>query len=202
MASSRVPVAGHGNRQAAASLPLRHRATLAPSTVRSTPPGKAITARSVRVRRTVPPKKGTRGITEHLRLWKFDAPVIPVRLTGGELVPPPDPSVFGWWGQPAGSTYGTTLLVGHTVHTGGGILDDLEDTPVGDIANISGARYRVARVKIIAKADLAQRAQRLFSQTGRPNPVIGTCAGYDPHTGPYADNAVVIATPITRDGQR
>src|SRR5262245_42241654 len=37
---------------------------------------------------------------EHLRLWKFDAPVIPVDLDGGTLVPPADPKVLGWWGQP------------------------------------------------------------------------------------------------------
>src|SRR5262245_62428417 len=62
---------------------------------------------------------------KHLQLWKFDAPVIPVDLDGGTLVPHSDPQVLGWWGQPAGSAQGTTLLVGHTVSMGGGTLDDL-----------------------------------------------------------------------------
>lgn len=132
----------------------------------------------------------------HLRLWKFDAPVIPVHLHGTELVPPSDPSTLGWWGQPAGAAHGTTLLVGHTVHTGGGMLDDLEDTPVGRVADVSGVRYRVTSVKVVTKTRLAQRAQQLFAPSGRPKLVLVTCEGYDRHTGLYADNVVVVATPL------
>lgn len=135
---------------------------------------------------------------DHLRLWKFDAPVVPVDLVGSRLDPPADPTVLGWWGQPAGAACGATLLVGHTVSTGGGTLDDLEHTSIGDVANVSGARYRVTRVAVISKAELAERAARLFDQSGPPRLVLITCEGYDAATGTYADNVVVVAEPVRR----
>jgi hypothetical protein len=133
---------------------------------------------------------------ERLRLWTFEAPVVPVDLDGETLVPPSDPTVLGWWGQPTGAAEGTTLLVGHTVSTGGGTLDDLEDTPVGEIAHVSGVKYRVERVEVITKAKLAKRAPSLFAQSGDPKLVIVTCEGYDPATGEYAENVVVTARPV------
>jgi hypothetical protein len=132
----------------------------------------------------------------NMRLWKFDAPVVPIDLEGETLVPPSDPQVLGWWGRPAGSAKGTTLLFGHTVSTGGGELDDLEHTPVGKVAKVSGVKYRVARVQVISKTRLAERAERLFDQTGEAKLVVVTCEGYDPATGTYADNVVVVARPI------
>jgi hypothetical protein len=131
-----------------------------------------------------------------MRLWKFDAPVVPIDLEGETLVPPSDPQVLGWWGQPAGSSEGTTLLFGHTVSTGGGELDDLEDTPVGKVAKVSGVKYRVERVQVISKTRLAKRAETLFDQDGPAKLVIVTCEGYDAATGTYADNVVVVAKPV------
>lgn len=133
---------------------------------------------------------------KHVKMWKFDAPVIPVDLDAGRLEPPADPKVLGWWGQPAGSAQGTTLLFGHTVSTGGGTLDDLEHTAVGVVADVSGVDYRVEKVKVISKAQLAKRAQRLFDQEGDPKLVLVTCEGYDPASRTYADNVVVIARPV------
>jgi len=130
-----------------------------------------------------------------LRMWKFDAPVVPLHLTGSELVPPADPSVLGWWGKRAGARAGTTLLTGHTVHTGGGELDDLELTPVGSMARVSGVAYEVESVEVISKAELAARSAELFAQDGDPKLVVVTCEGYDASTGEYADNVVVTATP-------
>ena len=132
-----------------------------------------------------------------LELWKFDARVVPLELTGTELVPPSDPSVVGWWGKRAGAATGTTLLTGHTVHTGGGELDDLELTPVGAKARVSGIDYEVVSVKVISKAQLARRAPRLFAQEGAPKLVVVTCEGYDASTGHYTDNVVVTARPAT-----
>jgi hypothetical protein len=129
------------------------------------------------------------------RMWKFDAPVVPLRLSGSELVPPDDPSVLGWWGKPAGAPAGTTLLTGHTVHTGGGELDDLELTPVGSQARVSGVVYEVESVQIMSKAELARRSSELFSQDGKPKLVVVTCEGYDSNTGEYSENVVVTATP-------
>ena len=130
------------------------------------------------------------------RMWKFDASVVPVQLTGRELVPPSDPTVLGWWGKRAGAPTGTTLLTGHTVHTGGGELDDLELTPVGATARVSGVLYEVQSVQVVSKVELARRSAQLFSQDGEPKLVVVTCEGYDRSTGEYADNVVVTATPL------
>jgi hypothetical protein len=128
---------------------------------------------------------------ERLRIWHYDAPVISIPLTGSELVPPPDPTVLGWWGRPSGAKHGATLLTGHTVSTGGGTFDDLEDIPVGIVGNLSGVKYRVAEVQVLSKTELSQRAPRLFRQDGTPRLVLVTCEGYDPATGHYEDNVVV-----------
>jgi hypothetical protein len=168
----------------------------APEPAISTPPVPTASA-TVQPERDEPPGPAVDPRTpKQLRLWKFDAPVIPVDLNSGTLDPPSDPKVLGWWGQPAGSTQGTTLLVGHTVSTGGGTLDDLEHTKVGKVAKVSGVKYRVERVTIISKAQLAKRAPKLFDQTGTAKLVIVTCEGYDSVTRTYADNVVVVAKPV------
>ncbi len=133
-------------------------------------------------------------IPTRLRLADIDAPVVPLTLTGTALVPPQDPLVLGWWGRKAGAAHGVTLLVGHTVHTGGGKLDNLEDVPVGSIARASGVRYQVTSVQVISKAALAERSSRLFAQSGPHRLVIVTCEDYDPATGDYASNVVVTAS--------
>ena len=129
-----------------------------------------------------------------LRLDEIDAPVVPLDLAGSTLVPPDDPTVLGWWGKDAGARHGVTLLVGHTVHTGGGDLDDLEDVPVGATARVSGVRYEVTSVKVISKTALAERAPRLFAQSGPHRLVVVTCEDYDPATGHYDSNVVLTAT--------
>ena len=134
---------------------------------------------------------------EHLRLDTITAPIVPLALDGSALVPPADPTVLGWWGRDAGARHGVTLLVGHTVHTGGGDLDNLEDVPVGATANVSGLRYEVASVKVISKTALAEQAPRLFGQSGPHRLVIVTCEGYDSATGHYDSNVVLTATRTT-----
>jgi len=133
---------------------------------------------------------------EHLTMAGIAAPVVPLSMSGTTLTPPSDPTVLGWWGRPVGARHGVTLLVGHTVHTGGGALDDLEDVPVGTIATVSGHRYEVRSDTVLSKAVLAKRAAHLFSQDGRPRLVIVTCEDYDAATGHYRSNVVVTATPV------
>jgi hypothetical protein len=132
----------------------------------------------------------------YFKVGDIQAKVVPVPMTGSSLVPPSDPKELGWWGKMAGSRHGTTLLVGHTVHTGGGALDHLGEVPVGSVAYISGARYRVTSNKPISKPELALRAGKIFSQVGDPRLVVVTCTDYDPSTGEYASNEVLIARPI------
>jgi len=126
--------------------------------------------------------------------WRLgDASVVPLQLDGNTLVPPSDPKVLGWWGSKAGAKKGTTLLVGHTVHTGGGYLDDLEKVPVGSSVTLSGHQYHVVSNRVISKLKLAQIAPKLFSQNGQSRLVVVTCENYDPATGHYDSNVVMVA---------
>lgn len=141
--------------------------------------------------KSVKPRVPTR-----LLLWHYDAQVIPLDLSGSALIPPSDPRVLGWWGRKAGAEQGTVLLTGHTVHSGGGTFDDLEDIPVGEIGSLSGVKYRVVRVEVISKSELAKRSERLFSQDGSPRLVLVTCEDYNAATGHYESNVVVVARPL------
>ena len=99
-----------------------------------------------------PPRKGARRLSPGAcASATIEAPVVPVELTGSALTPPDDPRTLGWWGKRAGSRHGTTLLTGHTVHDGGGTFDDLEDTPLGARARLSGHAYQVTSVEVISK---------------------------------------------------
>lgn len=137
---------------------------------------------------------------DHLRMGDIDAPVVPLVLSGTTLTPPADPTVLGWWGRRAGADHGVTLLVGHTVHTGGGDLDHLADVPLGTVAAVDGHRYRVTSNEIMSKAALARRAPRLLAPSGPHRLVVVTCADYDPATGHYRSNVVLTATPLGRAG--
>ncbi len=164
----------------------------APSVGSATPAG-PITARPLE--RSPSPSRPP-VVPTRLRLGDIVAPVVPIELDGTALTPPPDPEVLGWWGRRAGARQGTTLLTGHTVHAGGGTFDDLELTSVGERAHLNGFTYRVRSVKVISKDELARRAPRLFSQTGRHRLVLVTCEDYDAATGHYASNVVVVLEPV------
>jgi len=115
-------------------------------------------------------------------------------MDGNTLVPPDDPQVLGWWGSKMGAKRGTTLLIGHTVHTGGGFLNDLDQkAPVGSKITVSGVTRTVVSNRVLSKLKVAQIAPRLFSQTSAGKLVVVTCEGYNPVTGHYANNTVVVA---------
>ena len=129
------------------------------------------------------------------------APVVGVRMdTSGGLTPPDDPQVLGWWseGAPAGAVRGSTLVTGHTVHTGGGALDDLEDVPVGAGVRVDteggAVDYVVTAVRVYSKGRLAQRAADLFSQSVPHRLVLVTCEDWNGAT--YESNVVVVARPV------
>jgi uncharacterized protein YceK len=158
---------------------------------RSSGPGSSATPAAGTPGTTVPTTVSP-AVPQRLRLDAIDVPVVPIALNGSALTPPDDPRTLGWWGKRAGSRHGTTLLTGHTVHDGGGAFDDLEHTPLGQRARLSGHSYEVTSVEVVSKAELTERAPALFAQTGRPKLVLVTCEDYDPATGHYASNVVVI----------
>lgn len=128
-----------------------------------------------------------------------DAPVLPILAPGGVLTPPSDPQELGWWADGArpGEFRGTALVTGHTVSTGGGALDDLEDLDLGDAIKVRSSRdetaYAVETVETLDKGDLADRAELLFSQAVPGRLVVVTCENWD--GAQYLSNVVVTATP-------
>jgi LPXTG-site transpeptidase (sortase) family protein len=128
------------------------------------------------------------------------APVVPVEAADDTLVPPSDPTRLGWWadGAAPGAQRGSALVAGHTVHTGGGALDDLEELSRGDrvVVRTSRARvvYEVARVRVYDKGRLARDAEQVFSQDVPGRLVLVTCEDWDGSR--YLSNVVVVARPV------
>lgn len=126
-----------------------------------------------------------------------DAPVVPIDVTDGILVPPASPQVLGWWqeGAAVGADQGSALVTGHTVHSGGGALDDLETLEPGDEIVVGGRRrelsFRVASVQVLGKGELAEQAEELFDQSGAPRLVVITCEDWN--GSGYDSNVVVTA---------
>jgi LPXTG-site transpeptidase (sortase) family protein len=128
------------------------------------------------------------------------APVLPIHTVGSTLVPPGDPTELGWWADGArpGDPRGSVLITGHTVHTGGGALDQLEELEPGDSMTVrtrhDTVRYSVRRVVIPDKGVVARQAERLFSQEVPGRLVLITCEDWDGTA--YRSNVVVTAQPV------
>lgn len=128
------------------------------------------------------------------------APVIPITAPGGILTPPGDPQQLGWWSEGArpGDLHGSALIAGHTVHSGGGALDNLEQLEAGATVTVETAqgviRYRVSSTEVYSKGALAKDAQRLFSQSAVGRLVLLTCEDWDGYR--YLSNVVVTADPV------
>jgi LPXTG-site transpeptidase (sortase) family protein len=126
-----------------------------------------------------------------------DAPVVPIPVNDGILLPPSDPQTLGWWYQGAapGALRGSALVTGHTVHSGGGAFDNLETLDKGDRVQVRTVRgtieYAVTGVTIYHKGRLAQDAQRVFSQTAPGRLVLITCEDWN--GSGYDSNAIVFA---------
>jgi LPXTG-site transpeptidase (sortase) family protein len=137
-----------------------------------------------------------RVVIERLRM---DAPVVPISTVGNALTPPSDPQQLGWWsaGARTGARQGSALVTGHTVHTGGGAMDDLERLRTGDRVTVYTSRgiipYDVRSVNVFGKGSIARHAQRLFSQEVRGRLVLVTCEDWDGTR--YLSNVVVVAKP-------
>jgi LPXTG-site transpeptidase (sortase) family protein len=141
------------------------------------------------------------GAPERVRIpaLRVSAPVLPVHAPGRTLVPPSDPTRLGWWadGAEPGAELGSALIAGHTVHTGGGALDDLEELRRGDdivVRTDHGTiRYAVQSVHVYRKGRIADDAEQLFSQDVPGRLVVLTCEDWD--GARYLSNVVVTATP-------
>lgn len=130
---------------------------------------------------------------------QVDTAVVPIKAPNDTLIPPADPLRLGWWagGARPGAATGSALVTGHTVHTGGGALDELETLERGDRVLVRTdhrrIRYRVSDVEIFSKGAVARHAERLFDQDVPGRLVLITCEEWDGTR--YLSNVVVTAIP-------
>ena len=136
---------------------------------------------------------------------KIEASMVPIELASdGVLTPPADTDIIGWWDGSAepGSGKGQTVVTGHTVSTGGGVLNDLPKIDVGAVVQVRDEGkvydYRATGVFKLTKEEVADAAQSLFGQDGGTGRlVLVTCTDYK--DGDYESNVIVWAEPIKND---
>jgi len=141
------------------------------------------------------------GVPELLQLpsLRVSAPVSRIGVAGSQgLTPPPDYTTVGWWQQGVrpGAPAGTAIIAGHTVHTGGGALDDLEQMKVGDRVKLDRPAgklaYTVSSVRTYSKGKLAAKAEKIFAQDSPGRLAVVTCEDWNGTV--YLSNVVVIAS--------
>jgi len=133
------------------------------------------------------------------------APLVPIELASdGVLTPPADTDIVGWWDGSAepGSGGGQTVVTGHTVSTGGGVMNDLPQIDVGAVVQVRDEGqvhdYRATGVFKLTKEEVSDNAESLFGQDGGTGRlVLVTCTDYK--DGDYESNIVVWAEPIKSD---
>lgn len=127
-----------------------------------------------------------------------DTRVTPIHMVvEGALVPPADYTTAGWWaeGPAPGSRRGTAVITGHTVHTGGGVFDELGELRPGDdvivVRRGPDLVYTVRNVRTLAKSSFARHADALFSTDTPGRLALVTCGGWSDEV--YLSNIVVTA---------
>lgn len=133
---------------------------------------------------------------------KLRAAIKPIEVNDQQVLDPPeDPSLVGWWKRSArtGATQGQTVLTGHTVHTGGGVMDRLGKLHRGQKVRVVTRQgtmvYRTTRVVTWSKEQLAKRAEDLFLQERADERlVLITCTDWNGSS--YDSNIVVFADPL------
>ncbi len=139
-----------------------------------------------------------------LEVWvprlKVRSPVVPISGQSGELVPPDDAQILGWWqeGRGAGAKKGSAVVTGHTVSTGGGAFDNLGRLTSGDRLRVRTSAgwitYAVERSRDYSVSALAKNAAEVFELGGEGRLVLITCSDFNGQV--YLSNAVVFATPV------
>ncbi len=133
---------------------------------------------------------------------KIRAPIKPIEVNDQQILDPPrNARDVGWWKRSIrpGATKGQTVLTGHTVHTGGGVMDDLGKLHRGQLVKVVTRKgtmvYRTTKVVTWTKEELAKRAVDLFGQKREDERlVLITCSQW---TGSeYKSNVVVFADPL------
>ncbi len=130
------------------------------------------------------------------------APIEDIEMdTSGVLSPPADTDVVGWWQRSAepGARRGQTVITGHTVHDGGGVMNDLGKLGRGDVVRLRDdnkvVEYRVTDIATLSLQEVADNAQMLFGQDREKGRlVLVTCTDWV--DGDYLSNIIVVAEPV------
>jgi hypothetical protein len=108
-----------------------------------------------------------------------------------------------WWGTGLTAPTGATVFAGHVNWAGSiGPFAELWQDTAGAVITVrdnagNQLRYQVTQVLTLDKSQLPQQAPMLFSASGPPRIVLATCGGeWVGGSLGYADNRVVVATPI------
>jgi LPXTG-site transpeptidase (sortase) family protein len=133
---------------------------------------------------------------------KIKAPILPIEVNDQRILDPPrNPRDVGWWKRSArpGAAQGQTVLTGHTVHTGGGVMDDLGDLDKGKLVKVVTPKgtmeYATTKVVTWSKSELADRAVEIFAQQRSDTRlVLITCTDWN--GSDYDSNIVVFAKPL------
>lgn len=130
------------------------------------------------------------------------ARVVPIEMNRkGVLHPPDDVDRVGWWRRSAqpGAAEGQTMLTGHTVSSGGGVMDELGTLTRGDRVTVRTSEgrhvYRTTKVFDYTRAQVARNAHALFGQDRQHGRlVLVTCTDWDGEV--YRSNTIVFAEPV------
>jgi sortase (surface protein transpeptidase) len=137
-----------------------------------------------------------------------DAPVVPIEMdrTTRVLSPPADVKEVGWWTRSAqpGADAGQSLITGHSVRLGDGVMDRLGDVRRGATVQVFAAKkagaqpkvasYLVERVFVYTRDQVAEHSEDLFGQGHHPRRlVLVTCTDWDGEE--YRSNIIVYAQP-------
>lgn len=151
----------------------------------------------------VGPSLGAIGVPVDLEIPSvgIKAAVVPIKLEGDQLNPPGDVRKVGWWDGSAqpGSQDGQTLMTGHAVHTGGGVMNRLGDVERGASVLVRSqdekASFIVEKVFVWSKEKVAEHSEDLFDPDlhGR-RLVLVTCADWDGRA--WESNVIVFAQPV------
>lgn len=159
------------------------------------------------VARAAPAAPWTPGPGDPVRLTApaigLDSTIVPIEMGADQVLhPPEDTDQTGWWRSSAkpGSTRGQILLTGHTVHSGGGVMNRLGDLKPGQIVKIRTRKavttYRIIQNSTWTREQVAATANELFSQkVNHRRLVLVTCTDWV--DGEYTNNIVAFAAPIT-----
>lgn len=159
---------------------------------------------------SVGPTIGSIGNPERLLIPSIsvDAPVVPIEMdrTTRVLSPPADVKEVGWWTRSAhpGAESGQSLITGHSVRLGDGVMDRLGDVTRGATVQVVGAKgsngkaktasYQVERVFVYTRKQVAAHSEELFGQGYHPRRlVLVTCTDWDGEE--YRSNIIVYAQP-------